>query len=224
MPELSAESRECIDSIVIPAQLPNILKLYTKAAMRTQPKDLLRWTYTYMKAMRDGTQPPVKDKGEAEPVERARSGLTPGFLRVLDMMLKDKGSVTALDVRAAWEDLSFDPKDISDVIQTAGLSSGGATEWKKVLVIFANTIPSGGNIAQTMRVVCEVLTAHPDGQEPYMKFSVWWELYEYLAQDVKNVSPDTISQVKDYLANLTKSNGNLVGPKDFLEPGCPPLS
>lgn len=79
--------RDCIENIVIPPQLPQILKLYTKAAMRTQPNDLLRWTHTYMKAMRDGQTPPVKDRGEPEPLEKSPTGLTPGFLRVLNNMV-----------------------------------------------------------------------------------------------------------------------------------------
>lgn len=93
MPEQTAgnpsynKDRDCIENIVIPPQLPQILKLYTKAAMRTQPPDLLKWTHTYMKAMSEGRKPPVKDRGEAEPVEKSPTGLTPGFLRVLDMMV-----------------------------------------------------------------------------------------------------------------------------------------
>ena len=142
-PPPSQASKDCIDAIVIPPQLPNILKLYTKAAMRTQPKDLLRWTYSYMKAMRDGKKPPVKDRGEAEPVERAPSGLTPGFLRVLDMMLRGRGRVTAANVREAWEDLSFNPNDIRDVLQRAELVGDAANDWQRVLVVFANTIPAG---------------------------------------------------------------------------------
>jgi len=223
MPEEDVEDQECIENIVIPPQLPNILKLYTKAAMRTQPKDLLRWSYAYMKAMRDGKQPPVKDRGETEPVERAKSGLTAGFLRVMDMLLKDKSPVSAGQVIDTWEDLSFKSEDIADVLSMSGLSEGGSIEWGKVLVIFASTIPSGGDITQTMRVVCEVLTDHPDGQEPYIKFTVWYDLYAYLAEK-KRVDPAVMIQVRDYLVPQIKTNGNLVGPRDFLDSSCPRLS
>lgn len=34
----------CADQIKIPAELPNILKEYTKAAIRTQPADVLQWS------------------------------------------------------------------------------------------------------------------------------------------------------------------------------------
>lgn len=33
----------CAEQIKIPAELPDILKEFTKAAIRTQPTDLLQW-------------------------------------------------------------------------------------------------------------------------------------------------------------------------------------
>ena len=34
----------CPEQIQIPAQLPGLLKEFTKAAIRTQPVDLLKWS------------------------------------------------------------------------------------------------------------------------------------------------------------------------------------
>ena len=34
----------CAEQIKIPAELPDILKEFTKAAIRTQPVDLLQWS------------------------------------------------------------------------------------------------------------------------------------------------------------------------------------
>ncbi|CAL8125147.1 unnamed protein product [Orchesella dallaii] len=223
----SAKDKDCLENIVIPPQLPQILKLYTKSAMRTQPKDLLRWTLTYMRAMAEGRPPPVKDRGEAEPVEMSPAGLSPGFLRVLHMMLKDKnpdGKVSANDVRTAWEDLSFDPNDIEEVLDKADLTNGRVNDWRKVLVVFANTIPPTGDVAQTMRVVCEVLTEQPDGAEPYINYALWWELYVYLAKVVRNILSEKIKKVSGYLLDRTKQNFCLIGPRDFLNSDCPPLS
>lgn len=35
----------CHEQIEIPPPLPDILKMFTKAAIRTQPKDPLAWSY-----------------------------------------------------------------------------------------------------------------------------------------------------------------------------------
>ncbi|XP_076284722.1 ropporin-1-like protein [Lasioglossum baleicum] len=50
----------CAEQIKIPPTFPNILKLYAKAAIRTQPYDLLRWTCAYFRALAADELPPVK--------------------------------------------------------------------------------------------------------------------------------------------------------------------
>lgn len=44
MPQ-SEEPIYCSQQINIPPELPDILKQFTKAAIRTQPKDVLQWAY-----------------------------------------------------------------------------------------------------------------------------------------------------------------------------------
>lgn len=68
--------------ITVPAKLPMILKQFCKAAIRTQPYDLLKWSGSYFRALADGEEPPVKPRLEYPPPSTA-SGLTLGFLRVL---------------------------------------------------------------------------------------------------------------------------------------------
>lgn len=50
----------CAEEIAIPVNFPIILKNYTKAAIRTQPYDLLRWSCAYFRAMAEGKIPPIK--------------------------------------------------------------------------------------------------------------------------------------------------------------------
>lgn len=68
--------------IAVPAKLPLILKQFCKAAIRTQPYDLLKWSGSYFRALAEGEEPPVKSRLEYPPPSTA-SGLTLGFLRVL---------------------------------------------------------------------------------------------------------------------------------------------
>lgn len=39
----------CSQQIDIPPELPDILKQFTKAAIRTQPKDVLTWSAAYFR-------------------------------------------------------------------------------------------------------------------------------------------------------------------------------
>ena len=68
--------------IYIPPTFPLILKEYAKAAIRTQPYDLLRWSAAYFRALAQGDEPPVKQRLEYPPVN-SPFGLSPGYLKVL---------------------------------------------------------------------------------------------------------------------------------------------
>jgi len=72
----------CDNQIRIPTMLPNILKQYTKAAIRTQPRDLLGWSAAYFRAMADGEKPPVKERLEY-PDLVSKDGVSVGLLRAL---------------------------------------------------------------------------------------------------------------------------------------------
>jgi hypothetical protein len=43
------QEKICNQVITIPPELPDILKLYAKGAMRTQPPDLLRWSGAFFR-------------------------------------------------------------------------------------------------------------------------------------------------------------------------------
>jgi len=86
--------------ISIPAELPDLLKQYTKAAIRTQPPDILQWSAAYFSSLANGEPLPVKRR--LEPV--VGNGLTIGNLDVLVQQhktLADK-MVTKVQIQAKW--------------------------------------------------------------------------------------------------------------------------
>ncbi|KAK1122485.1 hypothetical protein K0M31_009704 [Melipona bicolor] len=72
----------CAEQIRIPPTFPHILKQYAKAAIRTQPYDLLQWTCAYFRALVKCDVPPVKERLEYPPFSHP-SGITPGYLKTL---------------------------------------------------------------------------------------------------------------------------------------------
>lgn len=50
----------CAEQIKIPPTYPYVIKQYAKAAIRTQPYDLLQWTCAYFRALANRDIPPVK--------------------------------------------------------------------------------------------------------------------------------------------------------------------
>ncbi|XP_061851905.1 ropporin-1-like protein isoform X3 [Colius striatus] len=78
------ETMFCAEQIKIPPELPDILKQFTKAAIRTQPHDILQWAAAYFSALSKGEPLPVKERMELPlAADKTGAGLTPGLLKVL---------------------------------------------------------------------------------------------------------------------------------------------
>ena len=77
------EPMYCSQQIKVPPAFPDILKQYTKAAIRTQPRDLVRWSAAYFLALANGERPPMKQRLEFPPPPATMNGLTQGYLRAL---------------------------------------------------------------------------------------------------------------------------------------------
>ncbi|OXB65193.1 hypothetical protein ASZ78_004950 [Callipepla squamata] len=74
----------CAQQIKIPPELPDIMKQFTKAAIRTQPRDVLQWSAAYFTALSKGEPLPVKERMETPSTkQKTDTGLTPGLLKVL---------------------------------------------------------------------------------------------------------------------------------------------
>lgn len=80
------EQMYCMEQIYIPPTFPYILKNWMKAAIRTQPSDLLKWSSAYFRALAEHREPPVKTIMEY-PEQHNAFHLTPGFIRILSIQV-----------------------------------------------------------------------------------------------------------------------------------------
>lgn len=211
----------CSQQINIPPELPDILKQFTKAAIRTQPKDVLAWSAAYFRAMANGEMPPVKDRLET-PVatQKTDTGLTPGILRVLNKQLGPRKVVSLQVVEEKWKDLAL-PKEQFDELVRIG-SFAGEVEWLKFFALTCSTL--GENITDAMKTVCEILTADPDGGPARIPFQLFQDLYRYLAQIDGEITQEHINEVINHLTYEVEKQDGMVQPRNFLSADCPSLS
>jgi len=209
----------CKAQIQIPMDLPHILKQFTKAAIRTQPRDLDIWGAAYFRAMADGLPPPVKDNLEY-PVMESKDGLTVGLLRVLDRQLKDS-TITVENARGKWCSLCLEVKAFNELIEIGHFTEADTYDWKKILAVLCTSL--GTNLTDTMRVICQVLTEQKEGGDPVIPYVVWWELYLFLARLDGTIPSRQLQQVDEFLVRRAHAKFCLIGPSDFLHVDCPPL-
>lgn len=211
----------CSEQIHIPPQLPDILKQFTKAAIRTQPKDVLAWSAAYFRAMANGEIPPVKDRLEMmTATQKDDTGLTPGLLRVLNRQLGSKKVVSVTAVEEKWHDLAL-PKELFDELLRIG-NLTGETEWLKFFAIACSSLVE--DIGAAMKLACEILTADPEGGAARIPFNLFQFIYNYLAEIDGDIPQEHVNAVLECLEQQAQNQEGYVQPRNFTGSNCPPLA
>ncbi|XP_015586823.2 uncharacterized protein LOC107263778 isoform X2 [Cephus cinctus] len=172
-----AEQLYCTQQINVPPRLPMILKQFCKAAIRTQPYDLLKWSSAYFRALAEGEDPPTKMRLEYPPPSTP-SGLTLGFLKVLLRQFGDYNKVLSVKtILRRWECLCLDRKDFNLIMMIGKFRQ--ECQVKKFLAIAAGLLTS--SLLETMIVICELFTHESDGGSAMIPVTLFMEIYGYLA-------------------------------------------
>ncbi|XP_041970516.1 ropporin-1-like protein isoform X2 [Aricia agestis] len=188
MPEL-IDQMYCAQQIIVPPQFPYILKKYCKAAIKTQPYDLLLWSYEYFSALAEGRPPPVKLRLEY-PIYSTEGGLTRGCLKVL--VHQHSNHLPVAEVKAAWKGFCLDPQELARILCLCEVYL------REEEVPFLHFIAVAGGLltktlTHTMILLCEALTAEPDGGSAAIPVQDFLTMYRFLAQvdastDVKYIN------------------------------------
>ncbi|XP_021114277.1 ropporin-1-like protein isoform X2 [Heterocephalus glaber] len=201
----------CAQQIHIPPELPDILKQFTKAAIRTQPADLLQWSAGYFLALSQGDPLPIKDRVELSmATQKTDTGLTQGLLRVLHKQCSHEACVALPELEHKWRTLCLPVEKLRALI---GLDPcEDEIEWVKFLALGCSAL--GGSLNSAMKHFCEILTPDPEGGQARIPFDTFSYVYRYLSRLDSDVSAlDTES----YLAALQESVKNgMIGLSDFF--------
>ncbi|KAM5264418.1 ropporin-1-like protein [Ctenodactylus gundi] len=206
----------CAQQIHIPPELPDILKQFTKAAIRTQPADLLQWSAGYFSALSRGDPLPIKDRIEMPmATQKTDTGLTPGLLKVLHKQCRHKPSVKLADLEQKWKNLCLPVEKFRALLQLDPCKD--KIEWIKFLALACSML--GGNLTKAMKHVCEILTNDPEGGPSRIPFETFSYIYHYLSKLDSDISAE---DTESYLANLKKNidarNSSMIGVSDFYFP------
>ncbi|XP_048832457.1 ropporin-1-like protein [Brienomyrus brachyistius] len=209
------ETMYCAQQINIPPELPDILKQFTKAAIRTQPPDVLQWAAAYFSALSKGETLPVKDRLEM-PVatQKTDTGLTPGLLKILHKQLGYKETVTENEVRQRWRDLCLPREQLDSLLELGGFTPH--ISWMRLLALCCSAL--GGTIISALKHACEILTEDPEGGPARIPFDTFADLYAYLAQLDGDIPRDQIDSFLHSLQDHAKRQGGMVQPTNFTGP------
>ncbi|XP_045103800.1 ropporin-1-like protein isoform X2 [Portunus trituberculatus] len=198
----------------VPAPLPGILREYTKAAIRTQPRDLLAWSCAYFKAMTQGSVPPVKDRLEF-PIPESESGISPGVLRVLHRQLRVGDSVQWEQLRECCEAMGVAEETAQDAWHRAGGGDGASLEWDHILSHLAALS------AHALQLLMAALTEDPVTKK--VDCSSLLDHYRRLHTHINITPTEQFTEAVAYLNDLATFQGGYLTPKDLTRSSCPVL-
>ncbi|XP_046382950.1 ropporin-1-like protein [Ischnura elegans] len=218
----------CAEQIFVPPTFPGILKQYTKAAIRTQPYDLLRWSAAYFRALAKGERPPVKERLEY-PQITTESGLSPGFLKVLIQQIGKECSAKVCKLQEIWDGLCLDRQKLKEMLQLSGCQDGNEVDWLSFIAVASGHLNE--NLQQTMQMLCELLTEEPEGGCASIPMYVFQQLYQFLAEmdcpEIPGIGPrvpeETTKAALNYLQEMAASHSGFIMPRHTTHILCPPL-
>ncbi|KAK2814804.1 hypothetical protein Q7C36_023070 [Tachysurus vachellii] len=204
----------CAQQINIPPDLPDILKQFTKAAIRTQPPDVLQWSADYFTALSEGEPLPVKDRLEIfAKTPNTDNTLTPGLLKVLHEQLSSEESVSREKLVQKWTDLRLPAEQLDTLLSLGNFST--QVHWMHFVALGCSAL--GGTIISALKFACEILSDDPEGGEARIPFDTFVSLYRYLAELDGDIPQDEIDRFLFRLHEPVTQRGGMVQPADFSD-------
>ncbi|KAM3592861.1 uncharacterized protein V6R79_000613 [Siganus canaliculatus] len=202
----------CSQQIKIPPQLPDILKSFTKAAIRTQPKDLLLWSAAYFNALSKGECLPVKDRLEMNVVtQKTDTGLTPGLLKILHK--QSLGQMCGKEeLVKRWRGLCL-PMEQLETLLSLG-SFGSDIDWMEFFALGCSAL--GGTLMRSLKFACEILTEDEEGGAARIPFNTFVKLYTFLAQLDGDIPQESINNFLSSLQGQVEGQQGMIKPLDFI--------
>jgi len=218
----------------VPSELPEILKQFTKAAIRTQPENLLQWSAAYFQALKDGKPLPVKTRYEMG----TSTGLTFGILNILNRQLglPREQPVPMKELREKWQDLGLTEEGLDKVCVAGNFNLQEADAYidmERFVAIAASSLvqsKAGGSgesksnanseLGQALSIVCELFTNDLEGGASRIKLAQFESVFTFMA-NIANVPQNTQESVLSYMAERADAQGGLVMPANFQSKDCP---
>eukprot|EP00093_Oithona_nana_P012990 12990.XXX_424267_423316_1 [CDS] Oithona nana genome sequencing. len=209
--------------IQIPDELPKILKNYTKAAIRTQPTDLLLWSASYFRCLSNGEVPPVKERLEY-PLPETWHGLTPGLVRVLHKQLGNRGQTTVKlqTLQKKWRGLSLEAEELEKMIKEGKFLGQNEIDWKKCLALICLGV-GRNDVEMAMKIVSEACSDTSKGEGCSMNAQEFIEMFK-LVSEKKGMEAEKIREIADYLDTAGSRQDGILSHENFKTDLCPPLN
>lgn len=141
-------------------------------------------------------------------------------LLIFSQQLGGKPVIELSSLEEKWKHLSL-PKDTLDELLRLG-SFAEELKWLHFLALACSAISE--NLTLAMKTVCEILTTDLEGGPARIPFSLFKELFTYLAETDGEIPKEHVDAVIEHLSYDVDKQEGQVSPRNFMSDSCPPLS
>ncbi|CAG9861326.1 unnamed protein product [Phyllotreta striolata] len=167
------------EQISIPPAFPYLLRQYAKAAIRSQPTDLLQWSTAYFRCLSLNLLPPVKPRLEY-PIPREYFGITPGWLKALLHQISYIKTIHFKTLWDRWTGACLSHNTLIQMLCLGGFTDHKTIPWPRFVGLCAAHLTD--DLTSTMKLICEILTEEPEGGSAMIPYETFMDLYEFLAK------------------------------------------
>ncbi|MBN3281267.1 ROP1 protein, partial [Polyodon spathula] len=180
--------------VTVPEELPEILKAFTKAAIRTQPADIVHWSAMYFTALANGQPLPTKSE-ILVPTSHAEFSID--HLKTLHEKFGSRCSVYPEELAEKWMELNLSEGLLRDIMTVGNF--GEEVDWLKCIALACSAL--GGTITNAIKYACCILTSDPNcpSEEACIPYHLFRFLYTYLADIDGEISQGHIDRALTYL-------------------------
>lgn len=216
----------------VPPEFPDILKQFTKAAIRTQPKadNILEWSAAYFKCLKEGKPLPVKTRFEMG----KSTGLTFGILSVLNRQLgfPREQPICMKELREKWQDLGLTEESLDNICTSGNINlqaEDAMMDMEKFTALAACSLVSSDSvetnnatseIGQALTIICELLTNDLEGGAARVELEQFVRIFEFIA-NIKNIPASNQENIVNYMKEKAGRQGGLVMPANYQSKDCP---
>ncbi|XP_076014386.1 ropporin-1-like protein [Genypterus blacodes] len=208
-----ADTMYCSQQIPIPPELAGILKDFTKAAIRTQPRDVLQWSAAYFTALAKREALPVKDRLEMNvATQKTDTGLTPGLLKTLHKQLSSRQSCSREELQKKWKGVCLPVQQLETLLSVGGF--GSDVDWMDFFTLGCSSL--GGTILSALKFACQILTEDEEGGASRIPFDTFVKLYTYLAHLDQDITQEHTDNLLGILQTQAELQQGMIKPLDFI--------
>jgi hypothetical protein len=106
-------------------------------------------------------------------------------------------TITRENLREKWLAIGCHDSKLSEILSLGEMTESETVDWYKVLALSCTILEK--NLTDAFRVLCEIVTKHPEGSDVRIPYQLFEDLYMFLAGIDGEIGEGQVKQALSWL-------------------------